>query len=86
MEQATEILVVITSSVLVVFLLLAITSLIAFLALLKRLNVLMHRAEDAAQAVEGFAAAVKKLVESVTFSGLVGSFIKSFVNRHKRGK
>lgn len=86
MEQATEILVIITSSVLVIFLLLAITSLIVFLVLLKRLSALMHRAEGAAQALEEFASAAKKLAESVTFSGLVGSFVKSFVNRHKREK
>lgn len=81
MEHATEILVIITSSVLVVFLLLGITSLIAFLVLLKRLGRLVHKAENAAEAVESFSAAARNLAQSVTVSSMVGSFVKSFVSR-----
>lgn len=83
MEQATEILVIITSSVLVVFLLLAIASLIAFLVLLKRLSALMRRAEGAAQAFEEFGAAAKNLAQSVTFTGLIGSLVKHVTKRRK---
>ena len=87
MEHATEILVIITSSVLVIFLLLGIVSLITLLVVLKKLSQLIHKAENAAEAIESFSATARTLAQSVTISSMVGSFVKSFVARNgKKGK
>lgn len=79
-----EILVIITSSALVVFLLLAIASLIAFLVVLKRISALIHRAEGAAKAFEELGEAAKHLAQTASFTGLLGSVVRHFVKRNKK--
>lgn len=64
MEQATEILVIITSSVLVIFLLISIFLLIQIIAVIKRIKHLAERAETVADSVESIGAAFQEAAQS----------------------
>ena len=64
MEQATEILVIITSSVLIIFLLATLFLIIQIIAVIKRIKHLTERAETVADSVESIGAAFQEAAQS----------------------
>jgi len=87
METATEILVIITSSVLVLFLLVAIFATILFIKLLNQLKRLADRAESVVDAVESIGDAVKMANTPFRFSRLLKSLSDVFKQaKSKKGK
>lgn len=84
MDNATEILVIITSSVLVVFLLLAIAAVIQLMIVLGKIKRLAAKAEDVANAVESAADAFQNTVTPIRFGSLLGNFAKTFVKAKRR--
>lgn len=87
MNEAAEILVIITSSVLILFLLLAIILLTQFIFLIRRIKKLIHKAENMADAVEAIGETLSKASFSAGLANVVGSFIGSLSKaKNKRGK
>jgi len=77
MDEATEILVIITSSVLIAFLLLGITLLLQFIFLLRKIKKLVHKAESVAETVEAVSETLGKAAIPAAFGKIIGSFIAS---------
>lgn len=77
-ESATEILVIITSSVLVIFLIGAIFATVLFVKVLNKLKRLADKAESVVDAVESIGDAVKMANSPFRFGRLVQSFAETF--------
>jgi hypothetical protein len=83
METATEILVIITSSVLCVFLLLAIAATIVALRIMKSIKRVVARAEDVLETAEEAAETFRNVSGKLSLLKLVQNII-SMANSHKK--
>lgn len=81
MEQAAEILVIITSSVLVVFLLLSIFLTIQVLLVVKHIKHLAERAETVADSVESMGAAFQEAAKSRRTLKMIEKIINTLTKR-----
>lgn len=87
MDEATEILVIITSSVLIAFLLLGITLLLQFIFLVRKIKKLIQKAENVAETVEAVGETLGRAVLPAAFGKILSSFIASVTREQsKRGK
>lgn len=87
METATEILVIITSSVLVIFLIGAIFAVVLLIKLINKLRRLADKAESVVEAVESIGDAVKMANSPLRFSRMAQNFADIFKQaKSKKGK
>lgn len=87
METATEILVIITSSVLVIFLIGAIFAVVLLIKLINKLRRLADKAESVVDAVESIGDAVKMANSPLRFSRMAQNFADIFKQaKSKKGK
>lgn len=87
METATEILVIITSSVLVIFLIGAIFAVALLIKLLNKLKRLADKAESVVDAVESIGEAAKMANSPFRFTRLMQTFADTFKQaKSKKGK
>lgn len=87
MDTATEILVIITSSVLVLFLLVAIWAGVLLILVLRKIRRLAKRAEDLAEAVESIGEAVKFANTPLRFKRLLQNLAEGLKQvKDKKGK
>lgn len=77
MDEATEILVIITSSVLVVFLLLAIFGAIQFILVMRKVKKLVKKAENVTDTVESMGETIKTAQATIGISSIVTALINS---------
>jgi hypothetical protein len=78
MDEATEILVIITSSVLILFLLLGILAAIQFLLLLKKVKKLVQKAENVTVTVEVIGDTFRKASTTVGIGSIISNIANSF--------
>lgn len=86
MESANEILVILLSSFLALFLLLGITLLVILIKLAKTISRVVEKAEDAVESVEAATIAFKKVAGPVATGKFLINFIESILNSKKKGK
>lgn len=87
MENATEILVIITSSVLIIFLVGAIFAIVLLVKLLNKLKRLADKAESVVDAVESIGEAVKMANSPFRFTRIMQTFAETFKQaKTKKGK
>lgn len=79
-----EILVIITSSVLVVFLLLAIAVVIQLMLILRKIKRLAAKAENVAEAVESATDAFHSTITPIRIGRILGNFAKQFSKAKER--
>lgn len=84
METATEILVIITSSVLVLFLLLAIVGAVQLILLVRQIRHIIKRAESVAETVEAASEAFGKAAVPAAIGKVVGSFLQGLTKDKRR--
>jgi hypothetical protein len=81
MDTATQILVIITSSVLIIFLLASIFLTIQVIAVVKRLKHLAERAETVADSVESIGAAFQEAAKSRKILKLIEKFAATITSK-----
>ena len=86
MDNATQILVIITSSVLILFLLFAITLLFQFIFLMRRIKHLIQKAESVADTVEAVSETFGKAAVPAAVGKVLGNFLSTLAKQGKRGK
>lgn len=86
MENATEILVIITSSVLVICLLLIIIVTIQVMLFLKKIKHLVHKAENVAGTVENISSAFNKAIVPAAIGKALGNVLSNLNDSKKRRK
>ena len=83
MDTASEILVIIVSSILAIFLIVLIVALVFVIKVLKQLRRITERAENVAGSVEAAASAVGKAASPLAILKLIGNIV-SHSNKRKR--
>ncbi len=86
METATEILVIITSSVLVLFLLLAIVGVVQLILLVRQIKHIIKRAESVADTVEAVSETFGKAAAPAAVGKIIGNFLQGLTKDKKRGR
>ena len=86
MDQAAEILVIIVSSVLSIFLIVAIILGIYLIKLTSEIKKLAKSAHDTVSHVEAAAAGVSRLTSPIFIAEMVSRYIKKFTGKTKKGK
>lgn len=84
MDSAAQVLLIIVSSVLSVFLILLAIAAIYAIAVLKRVNQIVDRAENVADTMEAAARAFEKTAGPIAIIKLIANIVGSV--RHKKGK
>lgn len=77
MDDATQILVIITSSVLIIFLLLFIILLLQFIFLIRRIKRLLHKAENVAETVEAVSETLGRAALPAAFGKVLANLMAS---------
>ncbi len=85
MNTAESILVIITSSFLVLFLIVAIVATVAVIKLIKRVRIIIDKAEDVIDSAEQVADAVKNVGGPLAIFKLVKNIVE-LVNKHNKRK
>lgn len=85
MDTATQILVIITSSVLVVFLVISIIALVYFIKLIKQLRRVAEHAENVVDTVEAAATTMHKAASPLAFLKLISNIVDQ-ASRIRKGK
>lgn len=86
MDQAAEILVIIVSSVLSIFLVVAIILGIYLIKLTSEIRRLAKSAQSTVSHIDNAVVGVSKLTSPMYIAGLVNNYIKKFTTKTKRGK
>lgn len=86
MSEAAEILVIINSVVLVVFLLVAIIALGYFISTAVRIRRLVEKAERVTDTIGSVGSAIKQAATTLTFGRIVTSIFQSVMNSSDKGK
>lgn len=84
MDTATQILVIITSSVLVIFLILAITLTIMMIKMVKRAKVVMAKAENVVDSAETIAASFAKVKGPIGLVKLLNNLMSMFKDTRRK--
>lgn len=77
MDEATQILVIITSSVLILFLLLAMFGAVQFILLMRKVKKLVQKAENVTDTVESIGETIKAAQATIGISSVVTALINS---------
>jgi type II secretory pathway pseudopilin PulG len=85
MDTATQILVIITSSVLVIFLIIAIVAAVAVLRIVKTIRRIADRAEHVIENAETAAATFRNAAGPLSLLKTIANIVDS-VNKHRKGK
>lgn len=86
MEQAAEILVIINSIVLFIFLLMGIILTAQIIIAVKHIRKFIDKAEDAAESVEHVAEGARQALTKVVVGRIIKNVIKNMANQGKRAK
>lgn len=86
MDQAAEILVIIVSSVLSIFLIVAITLGIYLIKLTAEIRRLAKSAQSTVSHIDSAVVGVSRLTSPVFIAEMVNRYIKKFVSKTKKGK
>jgi len=86
MDQAAEILVIIVSSVLSIFLVVAIILGIYLIKLTAEIRRLAKSAQDTVSHIEGAVVGVSRLTSPIFIAEMVNRYIKKFMSHTKKGK
>jgi biopolymer transport protein ExbB/TolQ len=85
MDTATQILVIITSSVLIVFLIFSIVTLVYFIKLIKQLRRVTEHAENVVDSVEAAASTMQRAASPLAFLKLISNIVDQ-ASRLRKGK
>lgn len=86
MDQATEVLVIINSIVLIIFLIMSMVALTYIIRVMKRVDRMSEKAESAVDSLEAAAQAIKEASTPIGFGRALGSMINSFAQRSSGGE
>ena len=86
MDTATQILVIITSSVLVVFLILAIIATVYFIKLMKVVRQIAEHAENVAESMQSAADTFKKTATPLAFLKVLGNIVEHASRARRKGE
>lgn len=84
MDTASEVLVIIVSSILAVFLIVLIVALVFVVKILKQLRRITERAENVADSVEAAATTFEKAASPLAILKLIGSIVEQSTKIRKR--
>ncbi len=86
MDKASEILVIIVSSVLVIFLLISIVALVKLVQILSTLKRIMKKAEKVADSAEAIGSFFQKTATPIALTRIIQNITSSVFHNEKKGK
>jgi len=86
MEKAAELLIIILSSVLVIFLIVCIIAIVKLVSILKRLQRITQKAEKLANSAQSMASFFENVANPMTVGKLLYNITQSVLHHDKKGK